>query len=256
VAIKIIPFTSTTKLSILKNEVSLMKMNKHANIVECLACYSTKEAVWVVMECMDVSLADLILMHSDGPRFTESQISTVAHSILQALVHLHKGHCIHRDVRSDNILLDADGNIKLADFGHAIKLADANDRRNSVVGTTSWMAPEVIRASQYDTKVDIWSLGVVLVEMAEGNPPYSEHPPLKALALIAKYGIPPLNNPEKWTAKFKDFIALCTEMDSNERKTGQELLTHAFLEELADNKEDEDDADYYVKSLTGYLSES
>jgi serine/threonine-protein kinase CLA4 len=65
------------------------------------------------MEFMDVSLADLIEMHSDGPHFTELQISRVAHSILQALIHLHKGHCIHRDVRSDNILLDRHGNIKL-----------------------------------------------------------------------------------------------------------------------------------------------
>lgn len=92
------------------------------------------------------------------------------------------------------------------------------------------MAPELIRGQNYDTKVDIWSLGIMIMEMAEGEPPYMEFPPLRALFLITTKGIPDLKEPNKWSASFGQFVALCLEKDPEKRPSANELLQHPFLE--------------------------
>lgn len=91
------------------------------------------------------------------------------------------------------------------------------------------MAPEVIKGLKYTSKVDIWSLGVVLLEMAEGDPPYVEYPPLRALFLIVSSGLPALKEPDRWSEPFKDFLSLCTTSDPNDRPDADTLLKHPFL---------------------------
>lgn len=230
VAIKKIPHTAEEKLSKIRNELTTMKMSRHPNVVEFIACYTTPEDVWVVMECMDVSLADIISIDPEaGPGMREDQIARVARDILRALCRIHRLNRIHRDIRSDNILLNMRGEIKLADFGHCAQLSKSHPERNSIVGTPYWMAPEVIKGLKYNAKVDIWSLGVVLIEMAEGNPPYVEYPPLRALFLIVSNGLPPLQEPDKWSDSFKDFLTQCTITNPQERPDAESLLKHPFL---------------------------
>ena len=113
---------------------------------------------------------------------------------------MHAHHRIHRDIKSDNILLKSDGDVKLADFGYAAQLTAKVSARRTIVGTPYWMvsllslshfeeltclykAPELIRGHDYGTKVDIWSLGIVMMEMAEGDPPYMDLPPLRVRVL-------------------------------------------------------------------------
>lgn len=100
------------------------------------------------------------------------------------------------------------------------------------------MAPELIKGKEYDTKIDIWSLGVLIYEMAQNNPPYIEHPPLKALYLIALNGLPPLGDTERWSDHFKDFLAQCTTMDPFKRPDASSLLKHPFITTLVGTTED------------------
>ena len=97
---------------------------------------------------------------------------------LKALEYIHSLHRIHRHIKSDNILLNLNGDIKLADFGYTVQLTEKKKNRNTTIGTPYWEAPEVITGENYDTKVDIWSLGIMAMEMAEGEPPYMDLPPL------------------------------------------------------------------------------
>ncbi|KAI9364709.1 kinase-like domain-containing protein [Pilaira anomala] len=237
VAIKKIPHTAKEKLSKIRNELTTMKMSRHPNVVEFIACYTTKEDIWVVMECMDVSLADIISIDPEAPRMSEEHIGRVARDILRALCRIHRLNRIHRDIRSDNILLNMRGEIKLADFGHCAQLSKTQPERNSIVGTPYWMAPEVIKGLKYTSKVDIWSLGVVLLEMSEGDPPYVEYPPLRALFLIVSNGLPAFKEPERWSEQFKEFFALCTTADPAQRPDAETLLKHPFLRSVATTEE-------------------
>ena len=97
-------------------------------------------------------------------------------------------------------------------------------KRRTVVGTPYWMAPEVIEGFDYDCKVDIWSLGIMAMEMAEGEPPYMDYPPLRALFLIATQGIPDLKNPERYSPEFKSFVKLCLQRNTDVRPTASDLL--------------------------------
>ena len=130
---------------------------------------------------------------------------------------------------SDNILLSMTGQIKLADFGYCAQLSSSTQKRNSVVGTPYWMAPELIRGQDYDTRVDIWSLGVMAIEMAEGEPPYLEYPPVRALFLIATNGCPKIAEPESWSSLFIDFMDRCLDMDPHNRPMASALRSHPFL---------------------------
>ena len=88
---------------------------------------------------------------------------------------MHSKNIVHRDIKSDNILLNFDGDIKLADFGYAAQLTQEQNRRNSKVGTLCWMAPELIESKgDYDEKVDIWSFGILALEIGDGVPPYMD----------------------------------------------------------------------------------
>eukprot|EP01090_Pellita_catalonica_P001927 TRINITY_DN11632_c0_g1_i1.p1 TRINITY_DN11632_c0_g1~~TRINITY_DN11632_c0_g1_i1.p1 ORF type:complete len:165 (-),score=25.07 TRINITY_DN11632_c0_g1_i1:158-652(-) len=139
-------------------------------------------------------------------------------------------HRVHRDIKSDNVLVGLDGSVKLADFGYAAQLTQQKKKRQTVVGTPYWMAPEVIKGADYDYKVDIWSTGIMIMEMAEGEPPYMEFPPLRALFLITTQGIPELQEPQKWSATMKEFLASTLTKDVTERPTASELLKHRFMQ--------------------------
>lgn len=122
--------------------------------------------------------------------------------------------------------------MKIADFGFCAELSSGGaDKRRSVVGTPYWMAPEVIRGQEYGTKVDVWSLGIMALEMAEGEPPLLDLPPLRALFLIATQGPPQLKDKAKWSPSFVRFLERCFEKDPEQRADVDELVRHAFIVE-------------------------
>lgn len=233
VAIKIIQIKADTKLDTLENEIAMMESCRHENIVEYIGAFSNSQDLWIVMEYMSGGkLTDLLL----NTHFSEPEIAAVCKYCLIALKYLHDGQRIHRDIKSDNVLLGADGTVKLADFGFCAELSSAADKRRSVVGTPYWMAPEVIRGVDYDTKVDIWSLGIMALEMADGEPPLLDLPPLRALFIIATQPPPSLREPEKWSSTFKDFLAAALAKSPQKRASADELLEHPFIQKACDTK--------------------
>lgn len=139
--------------------------------------FSFSSSVQMAMEYMDGGSLTQALASC---KLDEGHMARITHEVLTALQYLHTLQRIHRDIKSDNILLSSTGEVKLADFGYCAQLSESM-KRNSVVGTPYWMAPELIRGLDYGVKVDIWSTGIALIEMAEGEPPYMDLPPLAVL---------------------------------------------------------------------------
>jgi serine/threonine protein kinase len=217
-------------IKLLLTEIDIMKNSNHKNIVHYFDSYIVDEKyLWVVMEYMAGGCLTDILEQFDTIQMTEKMIAHVCKETLDGLEYIHSLHRIHRDIKSDNILLGGGGEVKLADFGYAAQLTQQKSKRNTIVGTPYWMAPELIRGQEYDQKVDIWSLGIMAMEMAEGEPPYMDFPPLRALFLITTKGIPPLKEQEKWSQPFQDFVAKCLNKEVEQRQTATEMLKHPFL---------------------------
>jgi len=220
-------------MKMIVTEIEIMKSSKHVNLVEYIDCFDVNKSLWVIMEFMDGGCLTDILEEFENVKLSELAIAYICRETLRGLAYLHSYHRIHRDIKSDNLLLNTLGEVKLADFGYAAQLTEKKSYRSTIVGTPYWMAPELIRGSEYSAKVDIWSLGIMMMEMAEGEPPYMEFPPLRALFLITTKGIPGLSNPSDWSNTLQEFVSITLEVEVDRRPTAAVLLDHPFLSRVA-----------------------
>uniref|UniRef100_A0A672RRS5 Serine/threonine-protein kinase TAO2 n=1 Tax=Sinocyclocheilus grahami TaxID=75366 RepID=A0A672RRS5_SINGR len=188
-------------------EVKFLQRIQHPNSIEYKGCYLREHTAWLVME---YCLGSFIFVKETTSNFD----CYACHSSL-------------RDIKAGNILLTEPGRVKLADFGSASIASPAN----SFVGTPYWMAPEVILAmdeGQYDGKVDIWSLGITCIELAERKPPLFNMNAMSALYHIAQNESPTLQSSE-WTDYFRNFVDSCLQKIPQDRPHSEDLLQHAFV---------------------------
>lgn len=211
---------------LLFNEVVIMRDYHHPNIVETYSSFLVNDELWVVMEYLEGGALTDIVTHS---RMDEDQIATVCKQCLKALAYLHSQGVIHRDIKSDSILLAADGRVKLSDFGFCAQVSQELPKRKSLVGTPYWMSPEVISRLPYGPEVDIWSLGIMVIEMVDGEPPFFNEPPLQAMRRIRDTKPPNLKNVHKVSSRLQSFLDRMLVRDPAVRATAAELLNHPFL---------------------------
>ncbi|GBG16219.1 Protein kinase, putative, partial [Hondaea fermentalgiana] len=133
--------------------------------------------------------------------------------VLLGLHYLHGENLIHRDIKARNILLTDDGRAKLGDFGGAAQLSTMQSKQTTIMGASYWMAPEVMLEDGYNSKCDIWSLGVTIIEMAQGRPPHSQIHPLRVGFTIPSKPPPTLDDPSLWSEDMQDFLSMCLVKD-------------------------------------------
>jgi len=230
VALKVLRLDAMTDIKELKAEISLLSKIKSSYIVQYYGSYIKNRNLWISMEYCDAGSALDVITQLKKP-FTELQIASLMHQTLFGLYYLHtmSPPTVHRDIKAGNILLNSKGEVKLADFGIATQLTDTLKKRQTQIGSPFWMAPEIIQESPYDTKVDIWSLGITAIELAQLKPPHWESGSIRALFLIATKPSPTLDDPSKWSKEFKGFVEKCVNKNPKERPSAKELMEHSFV---------------------------
>jgi len=244
------------------NESKVMLQLRNENIVSSLACFTHLTEVWIVMPMLVASCAD-ILKTSFPDGFTDEKwITRIIADVVAGLEYIHKQNLVHRDLKSGNILLDATGVSRIADFGVSGTLVQdlAAAKRKTVTGTPCWMAPEVADSSHskgHDNKADIWSLGITCLELVNGKPPYHAFTAVKAMMKILNEDAPSV---DKFVAKpttkaFKSFVDNCLQKDPKKRKNAKDLKKASFLQNpithavLASKLQLEGDENPYVKQI-------
>ncbi|XP_047334529.1 mitogen-activated protein kinase kinase kinase 3-like isoform X2 [Impatiens glandulifera] len=218
--------TSRECLKQLNQEINLLNQLSHPNIVQYYGSELGEETLSVYLEYVSGGSIHKLLQEY-GP-FTEPVIQSYTRQILSGLAYLHGRNTVHRDIKGANILVDPNGEVKLADFGMA-KHITACSSMLSFKGSPYWMAPEVVmNMNGYSLPVDIWSLGCTILEMASSKPPWSQY---EGVAAIFKIGnskdIPEI--PDHLSSEAKSFISLCLQREPSARPSALKLLEHPFV---------------------------
>lgn len=230
IALKEFGFVSNNEKDYTLSEIALLQACEHENIVSFYECFEDSFcSVYLVMEKLDFSLDHLLRKHPSG--IPEVMIGYITYNILRGMRYLHRNHVIHRDIKSSNIMIRTSGDVKIGDLGVSAQLTNEEMVRKSTVGTIYWMAPEILSLQKYGTKVDIWSLGILLIELSEGSLPFCGKNIYQVMSAIVNDSPPTLKDSENWSPEFNEFIGLCLVKDPLSRETSKNLLKHQFIED-------------------------
>jgi len=255
-----------SNLSEIRLEVQAMRLSSHPNVLSCFAAFVKSTDLWLVtqlmrkgssLHCLQNARRTARLLQQKNntasgaaeistiPILMEKHILYIMHETLLGLqyIHEHNGQ-IHRDIKAGNILIDHNGDIRIADFGVSGWLINAGkqqEKAKTFVGTPCWMAPEVMeQINGYDYKADIWSLGITAMELAKGYAPYAKYPPMKVLILTIQEDPPSFDTyddedgddcddwlecyDEEFSKSFRSFVDTCLQKNPAKRPTTSDLL--------------------------------
>lgn len=229
VSIKIMDLENiSTSFEDILQEVQTMRLCNDPNVLRCYCSFVHSAQLWLVTQFMDKGSCLRVLRESASPNvglglgMNEDALAYILRETLQGLHYLHQNGQIHRDVKCGNILLDAQGNVRLADFGVSgwiLRFGERHETVRTFVGTPCWMAPEVMeQVDGYDHRADIWSIGITALELAKGFAPYSKFAPMRVLVLTIEEEPPSLrsydsdrqpNNGPPFSKYFEEFYKKC-----------------------------------------------
>ncbi|KAF5355165.1 hypothetical protein D9756_005211 [Leucocoprinus leucothites] len=235
VALKIINLdTPDDDVADIQHEIALLSQLRDApNITKYFGCYMDGPRVWIVMELAQGGSVDALMKASKDGCLEDKYASVITREVLIGLSYLHKVPVIHRDMKAANILITATGKVMICDFGVSALLPTTTSKRNTLTGTPYWMAPEVAQgAAAYDTKADIWSLGIMVYEMIKGSPPHSNLDRFQVMELIPRVK-PPRLSEQEGSKDLRDFMACCLKELSTERLPADELLKTKWIKSVA-----------------------
>eukprot|EP01104_Vermistella_antarctica_P017391 TRINITY_DN615_c0_g3_i1.p1 TRINITY_DN615_c0_g3~~TRINITY_DN615_c0_g3_i1.p1 ORF type:complete len:1066 (+),score=245.92 TRINITY_DN615_c0_g3_i1:384-3581(+) len=217
----------------ISKEVNILKRCKHENVVRYYGCCMLPDQIWILMDFCELGAVKDLMKKVDF-HLDEEQISAIMCATLKGLSYLHQDGIVHRDMKAANLLMSADGAVKIADFGVSLLSGGGTsgslNSGKSLIGTPYYMAPEVLGGSVDDGEAaDVWALGITAIELAEGEPPRFKLNVMRAMFLISTDDPPTLTNPAQWSEEFQDFLRCCLNKDPKKRLKPIELLAHPFI---------------------------
>lgn len=218
VAIKVVSQKDKERVQVAKKEINTLNLCRCKNVVNLIGSYLTQDNIWLVFEFMDFSLSDFL-----SPKVSKFVIQGLLFHILEGLSFIHSKNIIHRDIRSDSILLNKHGHVKLCHFSFA------SNPSSEIVGNPHWIAPEIIQLKLCSPKSDVWSLGILIYELCHSIPPRVSLDPNEILHLTVLEGAPLLNDGIDVDADLIRIYQQCTNLDPNSRPSSLDLLNDKFV---------------------------
>ncbi|KAK9831906.1 hypothetical protein WJX81_007961 [Elliptochloris bilobata] len=214
----------------LRQEIEILGNLRHENIIKMLDWFETKTDFCVVTEFAHGELFEVL---EDDQRLGEAEVQRIAKQLVQALHYLHSNRIIHRDMKPQNVLIGANGVVKLCDFGFARAMSSNTVMLTSIKGTPLYMAPELVQEMPYTEAVDLWSLGVILYELFVGQPPFYTNSIYSLIHHIVK---DPVKYPESISPQFRSFLQALLNKVPQQRLSCEQLLQHPFVRETEDER--------------------
>lgn len=234
VALKFIKKKNRTEkdLKNLRQEIDILRRLKHENIVLLQDTFETKIEICLVTEYCQGELFEILEEDQSMP---EAEIRKIAMQQVSAQHYLHSNRIIHRDMKPQNVLISANGVVKLCDFGFARAMSTNTLVLTSIKGTPLYMSPELVKEQPYGNAADLWSLGVIQYELFVGQPPFFTNNLMSLIKLIIK---DPVKYPDNMSDKFKDFLKGLLNKDPSRRLNWPNLLHHPFLKETEEEEKE------------------
>lgn len=238
VCLKMTDFNMSSEYELIQEMADIVRntrMCSHSNILNYYTSFVEQERLWTVVDPIRLgSIKQLMIENFPNGLPTETIIATMLKEVLKATAYLHNRQCIHNNIRADNVYLDSTGDVRLGGLHQMIETMTSGTLKRSVfkfVGDPEWMSPEVLsQATTFNEKIDIYSIGILALELYYGRTPFQGWPALKILLCKLHYEVPPIETDRLPPSKaFARFIERCLHKYPRLRPTALELLDDPFI---------------------------